>query len=100
MSPRPRVRIDEMIRDEQPALAPESAPPAAVVQPEPPLRPSATKTRTVQQTLYLPPAVHDQLRELAFHERRKQHDLVLEGLDMLFRQRGLRPITELTKPKG
>ena len=59
-------------------------------------RPSATKQATVQQTVYLPPAVHDQLRELAFSERVKMHALIMEGLDAVFRQRGLKSIEEIT----
>ena len=35
--------------------------------------------RTIQQTVYLPPAVHDQLRELAFAERVKMHSILMEG---------------------
>jgi hypothetical protein len=60
-----------------------------------PRRRSATKEATIQQTLYLPPTVHDQLRELAFTERVKMHALILEGLDSVFRKRGLRSIANL-----
>jgi hypothetical protein len=49
-----------------------------------------------QQTAYLPEPVHEQLRALAFEERRKMHDLLMEGLDMVFKQRGLRSIEDLT----
>jgi antitoxin-like ribbon-helix-helix protein len=45
--------------------------------------------------LYLPPAVHDQLRELAFARRVKMHALVMEGLDHVFRANGLKSIAEL-----
>ncbi len=70
-------------------------------QPAPPAetstrRRSATKDATVQQTVYLPPAVHDQLRELAFSERAKMHTFIMEGLDAVFRARGLKSIAELT----
>ena len=58
-------------------------------------RRSATKDVTIQQTVYLPPAVHDQLRELAFAERVKMHALIMEGLDGVFRKRGLKPIDRL-----
>ena len=64
--------------------------------PSPARRRTATKEATIQQTLYLPPAVHDQLRELAFSERVKMHTLIMEGLDAVFRQRGLKPIESLT----
>ena len=50
-----------------------------------------------QTTLYLPPSVHRQLRELAFNEDRKAHDLLLEALDLLFLQYGLKSIDELAK---
>lgn len=55
------------------------------------------KKRSVQQTLYLDQSVHDQLRELAFHERKAMHALVLEGLDLLFRKRGLKSRAQLEK---
>lgn len=51
-------------------------------------------------SVYLEPPVYDQLRDLAYTERTKMHALVLEGLDLLFRQRGLAPIADLTKPKS
>jgi hypothetical protein len=50
-----------------------------------------------QQTTYLPLAVHEQLRRLAFEERAKMHDYLLEGLDLVFRKRGLPGIGELKK---
>jgi hypothetical protein len=34
------------------------------------------RSDTIQQTVYLPSAVHDQLRELAFVERVKMHALI------------------------
>ena len=50
-----------------------------------------------QQTAYLPEAVHEQLRLLAFEERRKMHSYIMEGLDLVFRARGLPSIAELTE---
>ena len=49
-----------------------------------------------QQTAYLPHTVYEQLRKLAFEERRKMHDYILEGLDRVFHDRGLPSIVELT----
>ena len=64
-------------------------------------RPEAPEARqrpsTVQQTVYLPPAVHEQLRELAFVERVRMHAILMEGLDLAFRARGMKPIAELTR---
>ena len=52
-----------------------------------------------QQTAYLPEPVHEQLRRLAFEERRKMHDDLLEGLDRVFHDRGLESIAELTEKR-
>jgi hypothetical protein len=57
---------------------------------------SRRRTATIQQTLYLPPAVHDQLRELAFARRVKMHAIIMEGLDAVFRANGLKSVAELS----
>jgi hypothetical protein len=49
-----------------------------------------SETRTL--TLRLAPAVHDQLREMAYTSRRSQHSLLLEALDDLFRKHSKPPI--------
>lgn len=55
----------------------------------------------VRQTLYLPLPVFDQLRDLFFEEqrgqvkRRRMHDYFLEGINLLFKDRGLKTIDEL-----
>jgi len=54
------------------------------------------RPRVKQQTAYLPLAVYRQLRELAFVEERKMHDYLLQGLDMVFHQKGLKSIADLT----
>jgi hypothetical protein len=55
-----------------------------------------SKSEIVKQTVYLPPAVHEQLRQLAFEERKKMHDNLVEGLDRVFKNRGLKPYVELS----
>ncbi len=57
------------------------------------------KPKLIKQTLYLPKEVHEQLRVLAFHERVKQHDLLMKGLDMMFKSRGAKSIKEITGTK-
>jgi hypothetical protein len=37
--------------------------------------------------VYLPQATHDALREAAFKERRKIHDIVLEGIELALKKR-------------
>jgi hypothetical protein len=42
----------------------------------------------VHTSLYLPRAVHDALREIAFHDRAKIHDLVMEAIGTFLKRRG------------
>jgi hypothetical protein len=44
----------------------------------------------IHTSLYLPEAVYEALREAAFRERRKIHDIVLEGIELALRKRGRR----------
>lgn len=62
---------------------------------EPPPAPRTLKQRAKQMSVYLEPPVYDQLRDIAHAERTKIHPLMLEALDMLFRQRGARSIRQL-----
>jgi len=49
----------------------------------------------VHSSLYLPEAVHEALRETAFEERRKIHDLILDGIEQALRKRGYPSISNL-----
>src|SRR5277367_869691 len=78
------------------------APPPAVSSPKSPRVSQETPVKTAgkrpgvkQQTVYLPDKVHEQLRRLAFEERAKMHEYLLEGLDLVFAKRGLPSISEL-----
>lgn len=57
------------------------------------------KERAKQLSVYLEPSVHDQLRDLAFTERTKIHQLMLESLDLLFKNRGQLSIKQLTQSR-
>ena len=48
-------------------------------------------------SLYLSEPVRRQLRAIAYHEEVKQHDLIIEAIDLLFKSRGAASISELTK---
>ncbi len=67
--------------------------------PTPPAMPAGKqgtlKERAKQLSVYLDPAVYDQLRDIAYTERTKIHPLMLEALDLLFGNRGARSIREL-----
>lgn len=85
---RKRTSLEALLRETlEPAPAP-VPPPAA---------PSTAGRRpgVRQQTVYLPIPVYEQLRRLAFEERVKMHGLLMEGLDRVFRDRGLPSIAEL-----
>ena len=58
------------------------------------------KERAKQLSVYLEPAVHDQLRDMAYAERTKIHPLMLEALDLLFKKRGALSIKQLTGRNG
>lgn len=60
--------------------------------PSRPGKPVGRKPRPgiVHSSLYLPEVVYEGLREVAFRERCKIHDIVLEGIQMAIRKRGRR----------
>jgi len=53
----------------------------------------------VHSSLYLPEGVYEALRETAFKERCKIHDLVLQGIDLALRKRGYPPFEQLRAGK-
>ncbi len=50
----------------------------------------------IHSSLYLPEPVYEALRKIAFEERVKIHDLVIEGIDAALRRRGY-PSTDSLK---
>ena len=123
MSRQPKVSLSALIHTEvapkaaaardEPPIAVEPVPPAS----EPPQMPlpsaaprasaasptprqvtrTTLRARSKQLSLYLELPVYDQLREIAHIERTKMPQLVVEGIDLLFRKRGQPPIRELMK---
>jgi hypothetical protein len=53
----------------------------------------------IHSTVYLPLPIHEALREAAFHERCKIHDLIMEGIGLALRKRGFPPIEDLKAGK-
>ena len=84
---RPRKPQESVLRPER-TLRPAQGKPA---------RPVGRKPRPgiVHTSLYLPEAVYEALREIAFDERAKIHDLVLEGIELALRKRGYPSIGDL-----
>ncbi len=54
-----------------------------------------TEKKTKPFPLHLPLEVHKVLRELAFHEDTSMTKIILEGVDAVFREKGLKSIAEL-----
>jgi hypothetical protein len=60
-------------------------------------RKQAERPSIVHSSLYLPEPVYEALRKIAFEERLKIHDVVLEGIDLALRRRGY-PSVDSLKP--
>lgn len=96
MSKSHKVSLRSIVAASAPApVTSEGRTPPRVVSIEPVPAPRTLKQRAKQMSVYLEPPVYDQLRDLAHAERTKIHPLMLEALDMLFRQRGARSIRQL-----
>ena len=87
------------------AISADESEPTAMLAPEPALasapqeRPPGQRAHVKQLTLYLPHPIYKQLRELAFHEEKRMHNLLMEGLDRVFADRGALSIEQLTRAR-
>ncbi len=88
------VALGQHKAEPEPA-APEIPAEPVAIKPEKRTSSAGTKGKTVQQTVYLSPAAHEQLRKIAFDERVKMHDILMEGLNLAFERRGLPRTTDL-----
>ena len=99
MSPRPRTDLAAIVAGDVVPVVMPSAPTAPPSPPPAPTpigpRPGTLKARTHQFSLYLEPAVHDKLREIAYVERVKIHQLVMEGVDLVLKARGQPSVKKL-----
>ena len=88
-----RTGLDQVLSQTArvPTAEPIERPPQARIKPGGGKRPGVR-----QQTAYLPEAVYQQLRRLAFEEEAKMHDYLMLGLDLVFKEKGLKSISELT----
>ena len=99
MSKQPRLSLASIVAS---AVPPSQRGGGEVVQ-LPPARPAdanprgTLKERAKQLSVYLEPPVHDQLRDIAYTERTKIHQLMLEALDLLFKARGALSIAQLNE---
>jgi hypothetical protein len=57
------------------------------------------RSSIVHSSLYLPEPVYEALRKIAFEERLKIHDVVLEGIDLALLRRGYPPVENLRSGK-
>ncbi len=80
-----RTSLDSILNDSQQEV---------IVSPD--ALPTSKSSHIHRQTIYLPKPVYEQLRRLAFEERLKMHDYLLKGLDLVFQEKGLPLIADLT----
>ena len=120
MSSKPhRVSLTDLIQnDVAPAVQAAASAPREVAAVEPPPAPAVSapapavpvrsaparaprgptlRARTKQLSLYLEEPVYEELRNLAFSERVKMHQLIVEGVDLMLRKRGHPSIKDLMK---
>ncbi len=62
-----------------------------------PVRPASRWSREgIKHTsVYLPEAAYEALRQVAFDERRKIHDLLLEGVELALKKRGYPTLADM-----
>ena len=98
MSKQPKLSLKSIVA----ASVPSGRPQADAVRSEPvaasvaATKQGTLKERAKQLSVYLEPAVYDQLRDIAYTERTKIHPLMLEALDLLFKKRGALSVRQLT----
>lgn len=86
MASKPRRRPSIIDQVEFSAVPPDETPVKAA--PSSRMATPLTKKDVQQTSIYLPRAVYDRLREIAFAERLKMHDLLMEGIDQVIASRG------------
>lgn len=95
MSKPPKLSLASIVASASPQARPELV--VVETTPVPEKRGHTLKERAKQMSVYLEPPVYDQLRDLAHQERTKMHVLMLEAVDLLFKQRGARSIDQLNR---
>jgi hypothetical protein len=88
MTKRPSVIGSLSLVSESPAVAPESEVATA--------KPARAKHEGIVHTsIYVPRPVHQKLREIAFTQECKVHDVIMEGIDAALRKYGHPAISAL-----
>jgi len=72
--------------------------PDAIAAPEARAATPLTRPDIHKTTIYVPYHVNERLREVAFTERKKVHDLLMEGIDRVMESRGHKERTSDPKP--
>lgn len=94
MSKRRSIIGDLSLKIEEPTAATD-APKVINIRPAKP----APMADLVRSSIYLSREAHDRLREIAFAERKKVHDLIVEGVDTVIAKRGHKE-TARRRPKA
>jgi hypothetical protein len=54
-----------------------------------------TRADIKHTSVYLPEAAYEALRQVAFDERRKIHDLLIEGIELVLKKRGYPTLADM-----
>jgi hypothetical protein len=54
-----------------------------------------TRADIKHTSVYLPEAAYEALRRVAFDERRKIHDLLIEGVELVLKKRGYHTLADM-----
>jgi hypothetical protein len=73
----------------------EGRPPETEEQGEPVPAPRAKRGGVVHTSIYVPRPAYQKLREIAFTQERKVHDVIMEGIDAVLQRYGHPSIAEL-----
>jgi hypothetical protein len=67
-----------------------------------PAKPGSRWSRpdVVHTSCYLPAAAYEALRKAAFDERRKIHDLLMEGVELVLKKRGYPSLADMKAKQG
>ena len=99
MSRRPAPSIfdaDSMsVEDLKAKVSAAEAPPAIESEPRKVGRPAKTTMKAKPTPFYLHPAVKEVLRDIAYHKRCKEHDLFVEGLELVLKKHSYPTIAEI-----
>lgn len=88
---RPTIKLSVIDQADSVPDLPENAPAAS------PAAPKRSYDGIHRSMLYLPKPVHRTIRQIAFTHEKKEHDIFMEGIDMVLKAYGMASIADLKR---